>query len=53
MKLGVTMEGGANRTIYSCGVTDVLLEENIMPDGIEIHDLRYVLKRIFFIFQVQ
>ena len=32
MKLGITMEGGANRTIYSCGVTDVFLEENIMPD---------------------
>ena len=32
MKLGITMEGGANRTVYSCGVTDALLEENIMPD---------------------
>lgn len=32
MKLGITMEGGANRTIYSCGVTDAFLEENIMPD---------------------
>lgn len=32
MKLGVTMEGGASRTIFSCGVTDALLEENIMPD---------------------
>jgi len=32
MKLGIIMEGGANRTIFSCGVTDVFLEENIMPD---------------------
>lgn len=32
MKLGITMEGGANRTIYSCGVTDAFLDENIMPD---------------------
>ncbi|MFG6383039.1 MAG: patatin family protein [Lachnospiraceae bacterium] len=32
MKLGIIMEGGASRTIFSCGVTDVLLEENIMPD---------------------
>lgn len=32
MKLGITMEGGANRTIFSCGVTDVFLDENIMPD---------------------
>lgn len=32
MKLGITMEGGASRTIFSCGVTDALLEEQIMPD---------------------
>jgi predicted patatin/cPLA2 family phospholipase len=32
MKLGITMEGGASRTYFSCGVTDALLEENIMPD---------------------
>ncbi len=32
MKLGIVMEGGASRTIFSCGVTDVLLEEDIMPD---------------------
>lgn len=32
MKLGITLEGGASRTIFSCGVTDALLEENIMPD---------------------
>ena len=28
MKLGITMEGGASRTVFSCGVTDALLEEN-------------------------
>ena len=32
MKLGVVMEGGASRTIFSCGVTDVLLDEKILPD---------------------
>ncbi len=32
MKLGIVMEGGASRTIFSCGVTDVFLDENIMPD---------------------
>ena len=26
------MEGGASRTIFSCGVTDVFLDEHIMPD---------------------
>ena len=31
-KLGITMEGGASRTIFSCGVTDCFLEHNIMPD---------------------
>ena len=32
MKLGITMEGGASRTIFSCGVADAFLEEDIMPD---------------------
>ncbi len=32
MKLGVIMEGGASRTVFSCGVTDCFLEEGIMPD---------------------
>lgn len=32
MKLGMVCEGGANRTVFSCGVMDVLLEEGIMPD---------------------
>ena len=32
MKLGIVMEGGASRTIFSCGVTDVLMDEGIYPD---------------------
>lgn len=32
MKLGIVMEGGASRTLFSCGVADCFLEENIMPD---------------------
>ena len=32
MKLGITMEGGANRAIFSCGVMDALLDGEIMPD---------------------
>ncbi len=32
MKLGIVMEGGASRTIFSCGVTDIFLDEQIMPD---------------------
>ena len=32
MKLGIIMEGGASRTIFSCGVADAFLEEDIMPD---------------------
>ena len=32
--LGLTLEGGASRSIYSCGVMDVLLEEGIMADRV-------------------
>lgn len=32
MKLGMTFEGGASRTVFSCGVADAFLEEGIMPD---------------------
>ncbi|MBQ7793556.1 MAG: patatin family protein [Clostridia bacterium] len=32
--LGLTLEGGASRSVYSCGVMDVLLEEDIMADVI-------------------
>ncbi len=30
--LGLTLEGGASRTLFSCGVMDVLLEEGIIAD---------------------
>lgn len=30
--LGITFEGGASRTVYSCGIMDALLEEDIMAD---------------------
>lgn len=30
--LGITFEGGASRTIYSCGIMDALLEEKIYAD---------------------
>ena len=30
MKLGITMEGGANRAIFSCGVMDALLDGELM-----------------------
>lgn len=32
MKLGMVFEGGASRTLFSCGVADAFLEENLMPD---------------------
>lgn len=32
MKLGLVLEGGASRTVYSCGVMDVLLENDIIAD---------------------
>ncbi len=32
MKLGIVMEGGASRTVFSCGVMDCFLEEGLMPD---------------------
>lgn len=32
MKIGLVLEGGASRTVFSCGVMDVLLEENIIAD---------------------
>lgn len=34
MKLGLALEGGANRTIFSSGVTDGLLDLGIMPDHV-------------------
>ncbi len=32
MKLGLVLEGGASRSLFSCGVMDALLEENILAD---------------------
>ena len=32
MKLGMVFEGGANRTVFSCGVMDAFLKEGLMPD---------------------
>ncbi len=34
MKLGLALEGGANRTIFSSGVCDGLLDEGIMADHV-------------------
>ena len=33
-KLGLVLEGGAFRGLFSCGVTDVMLEEGIAVDGV-------------------
>ena len=32
VKTGIVFEGGAFRTIFSCGVMDALVENDIMPD---------------------
>lgn len=32
MKTGIVWEGGAFRTVFSCGVMDAFLDKNIMPD---------------------
>lgn len=34
MKTGLVLEGGAKRGIYTAGVLDVLLEHNILADGV-------------------
>lgn len=34
MKTGIVFEGGAFRTVFSCGVMDSFLDEHIMPDYI-------------------
>ena len=34
MKIGLVLEGGAMRGIYTAGVLDVFLEENIFVDGV-------------------
>ena len=48
MKIGLVLEGGAMRGIYTAGVLDVFLEENIFVDGVmgvsagAIHGCSYV-----------
>ena len=37
MKTGIVFEGGAFRTILSCGVMDVLVENNIMLEYNKIY----------------
>ena len=32
MKTGIVFEGGASRTIFSCGVMDAFIEQDIFPD---------------------
>ena len=32
MKKGIVLEGGALRAIFSSGVCDALLEQDVMPD---------------------
>lgn len=34
MKIGLVLEGGAMRGMYTCGIMDVMMEAGIMPDGI-------------------
>ena len=34
MKKGFVLEGGAMRGLFSAGVMDVLMENNIWPDGV-------------------
>ena len=51
MKKGIVLEGGAKRGIYTAGVLDVLLENNILADGVigvsagAIHGCSYVSKQ--------
>lgn len=33
MKVGIVLEGGAMRGMYTAGVLDVLMENNIFVDG--------------------
>ena len=32
MKLGLVLEGGGMRGIYTCGVLDVMIEKGLEPD---------------------
>ena len=52
MKTALVLEGGAKRGIYTAGVLDVLLENDIMPNAVigvsagAIHGASYVSKQI-------
>lgn len=52
MKTAFVLEGGAKRGIYTAGILDVLLENNIMPNAVigvsagAIHGASYVSKQI-------
>ena len=51
-KIGLVLEGGGSRGIYTAGVLDVLLENEVMVDGVigvsagAIHGCSYVSKQI-------
>jgi len=51
-KIGMILEGGGNRAIYTAGVLDVFMENNIAVDGVigvsagAIHACNYVSKQI-------
>ena len=34
MKRGLVLEGGAMRGLFTCGITDVMMEHDIWPDGL-------------------
>ena len=34
MKRGLILEGGAMRGMYTCGITDVMMEAGLLPDGV-------------------
>ena len=36
-KVGLVLEGGGMRGMYTAGVLDVFLQENIWPDAIEVN----------------
>lgn len=52
MSVSLVLEGGAKRGIYTAGVLDVLLENNLIADGVigvsagAIHGVSYVSKQI-------
>ena len=52
MRVGLVLEGGAKRGIYTAGVLDVMLEHNLLADGVfgvsagAIHGCSYASKQI-------